>query len=109
MAPLDALNEGLYDEVATQITYCKLFPLIMEDFLTRSDCKDIMTATNLIVNTTIAGSVSGPGNVTGTGLGVVNAKYAGNTPNPGTMVLRSEKQALQDAGGVSGQVIGSLD
>jgi hypothetical protein len=106
MMVFSAINDQAYDEAATQITYCKLFPLMIEDFLTRLDSKEMMRATNLIVSTDAGQAVSTTGSPTAQagatvspGQGRVNVVYAGDYKKPGTLSLAEEKKAIKEAGG----------
>jgi hypothetical protein len=106
MAPLAELDEAAYEVAQVQIGYCKLFPLIMEDFLTREDAKIMMGASNLsvssIVNTAVqvvipAGSGTGVGGFNTT----VQATYKGGMPQAPSHALAEEKRAIKNAGGTS--------
>lgn len=111
MAPLQALDEGTYDTLATQISYCKLFPYILEDFLTRADCKEMMRSSNLPVSTqvnTIVTTSTDAGTGIGKGSGTASPAYAGQEPLAGSLRLKKEKEAIRRAGGVSSKVIGQV-
>lgn len=106
MMVFSPINEQAYDQAATQITYCKLFPLMTEDFLTRLDAKQMMLASNLIVQTDAGQAVTtsgSPFSQTGTtvspGQGRVNATYLGDYKKSGTISLEQEKKAIKEAGG----------
>jgi hypothetical protein len=112
MMVFSPINDQAYDEAAIQITYCKLFPLLTEDFLTRLDSKEMMLASNLIVQTdagqavsTTGSPVAQSGSTTSPGQGRVNATYLGDYKKPGTLGLEQEKKAIKEAGG---QVTGSV-
>lgn len=109
MSPID---ESAYDEAATQITYCKLFPLIIEDFVTRMDAKQMMMPSNLpfksdvvvipgqvvqVVPSSGTGATSAPGK--GTGAGTVKPIYNGSTKHPSNGPLVAQKKVIKDAGG----------
>jgi len=100
------ISDQAYDDAATQIIYCKLFPLIIEDFLTRLDCNEMMKSTNLTTQVKAGQSVSttgAAGAMTGTttapGQGKVIATYKGSSKKPGTIKLAQEKKAIKEAGG----------
>jgi len=65
MAPVNPLDPALFDKVASKLTYAKLYPLIMADFMGKGDCKAVHMAGNMIVNTT-GGPTSQSGPVTHT-------------------------------------------
>lgn len=52
MAPVNELNGAVYDTFATNIIYAKLFPLIVDDFMGKLDCKLVHITGNMIANTT---------------------------------------------------------
>jgi hypothetical protein len=87
------INESLYEKVATEITYCKLFPLILEDFVTRADLKQFSLPSNLIVS----GSGGGPAPV----VGVTTPIYNGSVAGPESQALKVAKNAIKEAGGSS--------
>lgn len=106
MMVFSPINDQAYDEAATQITYCKLFPLMVEDFLTRLDSKEMMMSTNLIVQvdpgqavTTTGGPTAQSGSTVSPAQGRVNPTYLGDYKKPGTMSLIEEKKAIEEAGG----------
>lgn len=100
------IDEEAYESAQVEIGYCKLFPLLSKDFITRKDMVQIMAPSNLPVNTTVNTilAASGPtGPVTGTGFGKgtgsIIASYNGSYPSPGTKALEAEKLAIKEAGG----------
>jgi len=116
MMVLSPLDEQAYDVSATLVTYCKLFPLIMKDFLTRRDCQEMMKPLNLPVGTSVNTIVavttpSGPGAGTGLGQGAGQTSpiYAGGVPTAGSQALAREKEIIRDSGGAAAEgAIGSL-
>jgi len=109
MAPID---QSVYMETATQIIYCKLFPLIVQDFLTRHDGVEMMKSNNLPFASRVVvkpgqavsvppgtGSTTSPGS--GNGTGQVTPIYNGKTLLPQDEQLKQEKKAIEDAGGVT--------
>lgn len=83
----DGLNDEVYEEQGIKILYYKLFPLLIEDFLTRSDAKEIMKSSNLIttVNPGIPVATAGSptaqtGATTAIGKAEVRAIYKGEFP-----------------------------
>jgi len=112
MMTLSPIDQQQYETSAVQITYCKLFPLISEDFLTRLDCKEMMKSTNLIVQvnagqmvTTTGSPFAQSGSTTSPGSGKTNAPYKGSFETPATISLKEKKKALKEAGG---QAVGSV-
>jgi len=100
MAPLiSPLNEKLYDELATKITYYKLFPLILEDFLARSDAKIALTAPNLV----LAGT-AGKNAITGTANGV----YRGDRALPEALALKAKYKIAKTTGKVPEKVVSAV-
>ena len=112
------IDDSLYDTSAIQITYCKLFPLILEDFVTRKDATEMMKSSNLPVSTDVVvtpgqgvsvavpagtGSTVTPGKGNGSG----NAKpiYNGAHTLPADEVLAKEKEAIKNAGGQTTKAI----
>lgn len=108
------INDSVYDDAATMITYCKLFPHILKDFVTRVDAKEMMSPSNLPVSTNVtvnpgislsvaansfkgATESSGKGN----GTGKTSPVYDGSTTLPGDEVLAKQKEAIKDAGGAA--------
>ena len=121
MMTFSPINDAVYDEAATQITYCKLFPLILEDFLTRNDGKEMMKTSNLPVTTEVKvnpgqivsapppsgnGSTTSPGS--GKGDGNVNPVYDGSVKIAADEALAKQKQAIKDGGGTAtSKVVGT--
>jgi len=105
-SPLDL---ALYDEVQVLIGYCKLFPHILEDFITREDAKEMMKASNLSVvtsvDTVVAASLTGVTSVvgkgTGKGSGQVIVPYKGQSPLAGSQILAKQKVTIKESGGQS--------
>jgi hypothetical protein len=86
------LDPKVYLEAATNMTYYRLFPLILEDFVTRADMKELLVATNLIVSG-MAGSIP----VSGTVQPIQN----GSTPGAGSQALKGAKEAKKQGGGAA--------
>jgi len=114
MMVFSPLDEAAYDEVQVQIGYCKLFPLILEDFITRKDAARMMKANNLPFTSTVTtnpgqavatagsptaqtGATVSPG--TGTGVGQVSPIYDGSFKTSEDIILAKQKEAIKDAGG----------
>ena len=111
MMVFTAIDPAIYEEAAIQITYCKLFPLILEDYLTREDAKKMMESTNLSVSTTVNTMLSGTagpaplsGTGAGTGSGQVQAAYKGETALAGSQALANEKKVIKEGGGTATKV-----
>jgi hypothetical protein len=51
MAPINPLDPAVFNQLATSLTYAKLYPLIQKDFMGKMDCKQIHTPPNQIANT----------------------------------------------------------
>lgn len=118
MMVFSPIDDASYDTAATQITYCKLFKHIIEDFVTRKDAAEMMKTNNLPVSTTVkvnpgqavsappptgAGSTTSPGS--GSGSGNVQPTYDGSYKLPADEALIKEKQAIKDAGGQTTSVV----
>ena len=106
------LNAKVYDEIAVRINYAKLFKYLVKDFLTRKDAEQMMSAANLKVSTNVSTVLAGTcstGHVTGTGQGTgqgqVMAAYKGQAPLGASKQLELVWKAVENAGGVAGQVI----
>jgi len=114
MMAMTPIDESLYEEVQVQITYCKLFPLFLEDFLTRNDAKKMMEPSNLPFTSAVTtnpgqgvqvavpagtGSTVTPG--TGTGTGQVSPIYNGAFKIPADEILAKQKEIIKNAGGRS--------
>ena len=112
MMAFEPINEEIYDNVATFITYAKVFPYILDHFVTRKDAKQMMMPSNLPVNTTVTvmpgqavqvavpagtGSTVSPG--TGKGTGNTSPIYDGSFKLPTDEIKAKQKQAIKDAGG----------
>jgi len=112
MMTFSPINDQQYDMAAIEITYCKIFPYIMEDFVSREDSKEMMKMSNLPVSTEVqvnpgqvvsvaipagTGSTTSPGK--GKGDGNVKANYDGGVKIAADEALIKEKQAIKDAGG----------
>lgn len=108
----EAMNEEAYDISATYITYAKIFPHILDHFLTRKDAAQMMKPNNLPVNTTVtvnpgqnvtvvlatgAGATTAPGS--GTGSGTVQVSYDGSYAHADSQVLKTEVKTRKEAGG----------
>lgn len=114
MLAFSSLDEDQYDASANKIIYGKLFENILADFVTREDMKMIMKAANLPVSTTVstivntavqvvvpAGTGTGVGAGNGSGTGQTSPIYVGDTPSPGSQILKQRRLAEKDAGGVA--------
>lgn len=112
MLEFSQIDDSAYDEAATQITYCKLFPLMIEDFISRLDAKQMMLPSNLPFRSAVTvnpgqavqvivpagtGSSISPG--TGTGTGQVTPPFDGSMKHPTNNALIAQKKAIKDAGG----------
>lgn len=100
------INMELYDKVQVEMGYCKLFPHIVQDFVTRKDMLQILAPTNLPVNTgvnTIVAGQAGQYTVvatgTGSGTGTVSPVYKGSTLSPASTALQKQKEVALKAGG----------
>jgi hypothetical protein len=106
MMVFSQISDEAYEEAANQIAYCKLFPLIVQDFLTRLDCRAMMSPTNLIAQidpgqavTTATPAGAGAGSTVSPGQGRINAIYMGDFQKPATKALERQKKAIKEAGG----------
>ena len=112
MMAFEPINEEIYDNVATFITYAKIFPYILDHFVTRKDAKQMMMPSNLPVNTTVtvmpgqavqvavpAGTGSTVSPATGNGQGTAQPSYNGSYPNAESQLLKQEIKAKKEAGG----------
>lgn len=106
------IDDSVYDSAAIQITYCKLFSLILKDFVTRNDAGEMMKSSNLPVSTDVivnpgqgvsVAVPAGTGNTVspGKGHGSGNTKpiYDGTYVLPADEVKSKEKEAIKNAGG----------
>lgn len=116
MMILNPMDDQVYEAAQKEIGYAKLFPYILEDFVTREDIAMMMKPSNLpvstSVNTILAGAApSGP--VTGTGIGsgngVTSPVYICKQPAPASIALKATKVGVVNSGGaVTSIAIGSL-
>jgi hypothetical protein len=74
------------------MTYYRLFPLIMQDFITRADMQELLLPTNLIIS-----AQAGPAPVVGT----IQAIQNGASPGAGSQTLKQAKEALKQSGGAA--------
>jgi len=88
-------NEFDYDETATNIIYCKLFPLIMGDFLSRLDSQDMMKTSNLVSFVVTKGSPT-----TQEGNPTITPIYNGGYASPGSEALKGQREAERMKGGL---------
>lgn len=113
MMVFSQLDDAMFDTVQTEIGYCKLFPHILKDFVTRLDCKEIMKSTNLPVTTSVTTAVvttTDTGTGKGQGSGQTTPIYTGSTPSPASKVLEQEKEVIKNAGGsAAAAAIGSAE
>lgn len=118
MMVLSQIDDSLYEEVQVQIGYCKLFPLIVKDFVTRLDASKMMESSNLpftskvITNPGQAVQVAVPAGTgstasagTGSGAGTVKPIYDGSYEIPQDKVLAKQKEAIKNAGGQTTKAI----
>lgn len=107
----EPINEEIYDETATFITYAKIFPYIMDHFVTRKDARQMMLPSNLPVKTTVtvmpgqavqvvvpAGTGSTTSPATGNGQGTAQPSYDGSYANAESQLLKQEIKAKKEAG-----------
>jgi len=112
MMVMSPINEEAYDKAATQIVYCKLYPLLLEDFVSRLDAKQMMLPNNLPFTSQVVitpgqavqvvvpagtGSTVSPGK--GDGFGTVKPIYDGSARHPSNGPMIKAKEAIKDAGG----------
>ena len=116
MMIMNPINMEVYEVAQKEIAYAKLFPYILEDFITRKDAIKMMTASNLPVNTAVNTSVNtfvsgtagsfpvvatGAGSGTGKGTGQTTPVYNGSAPTPQSIAMKAEKQAIVNSGGAA--------
>lgn len=113
----EEVNQEAFNTYQVEIGYYKLFPLMLEDFVTRKDAKQMMLPKNLPFQSTVTvtpgqlvnGSGGGPAPVVasttspgqGTGQGTVQPTYDGSFPHGTSQALKSEIKAKKEAGGVA--------
>lgn len=124
MMILTPLDDQIYEVAQKEIGYAKLFPYILEDFISRKDAKEMMNSSNLPVSTmvstqvnTILAGAAGPYPLLGTGIGSGNGSgngqalpiYNGSFPTPASKAMEIQKEAIVNAGGnASSKAIGSI-
>jgi hypothetical protein len=98
------------DESDGVIIYGKLFPKILEDFITREDAKQMMQSSNLPVTTSVdtlvetgvqigpSGTGIGTGKGTGAGKGQTSPLYNGSQPSAGSRLLEQRRKAEKERG-----------
>lgn len=92
---VSAIDLETYDLVATQIIYYKLFPYIMQDFVTRTDLQLALSTGNILTQVQVAIPAG-----TGTGI-LTKAIYDGGTAGPGAIALKAGYKAAEEAGGAT--------
>jgi len=112
MMQFSKVPDDAYEEAANQIIYCKLFPLLLKDFVTRRDAEQLMLPSNLPVNTQVTvipgqgvqvafpagtGSTATPGQ--GKGTGTVSPPFNASVPHPNNQALSTEKELIKNGGG----------
>ena len=104
----EPINEEIYDEAASFITYAKIFSHILNDFITREDAKQMMGQSNLPVTVNAGQAVAttgSPAAQTGStvspGSGLAKPIYNGSVPSPGSEVLKQLVKAKKEAGGLA--------
>lgn len=105
LAPLD---QRVYEKAQVEIGYCKLFPHILEDFVTRKDMAQIIRSDNLPTSTNVivpinglAGTIPVTGTANGPAQGTVQPVYNGSIPSPASVAMKVEKEAIKNAGGTA--------
>ena len=108
MMAVTPIDQAAFDQSATGTTYCKLFPYIIEHFLTREDAKMAIKSNNLLVSVVATGNsnVTGAaGAMSGVTITPVNTQvvvtYDGSYKTPGTTVLAQQIKAKKVAGDVT--------
>ena len=104
------MDQVMYEEFMMEVSYAKLLPFIMEDFISRADAKQMMSVSNLLVSTNVSNTptacsvaavtfvgVTAPG--VGTGTGKVTAVYTGDIQIPQDKVLLAKAEATVVSGG----------
>jgi hypothetical protein len=107
MMVVTPIDQQAFDDTATGTTYCKLFPYMIEHFLTREDAKIAIKSNNLIVSVTATGNTNvmgAAGAMSGVTITPVNTQvaviYDGIYKVPGTTVLAQQIKAKKLAGDV---------
>ena len=59
MMVINPLNEELFDKMATEITYLKLFEHILNDFVSRPDMSDLLKPNNMVVQVAFPAGTGG--------------------------------------------------
>jgi len=102
------LNDQLYETSASYITYAKIFPHIMADFLTRQDAKFLVASSNIVVTvnpgqavTTTGTPVAQAGATISPGTGLSTFVYMGDVPTAGTKLLEASVKVRKEAGGLA--------
>jgi len=102
------LNDQLYETSASYITYAKIFPHIMADFLTREDAKFMVASSNVVVTVnagqavaTTGSPVAQAGSTVSPGTGLSTFVYKGEVATAGTKVLEVSVKARKEAGGLA--------
>jgi hypothetical protein len=114
MMVFEPINEEIYDKTATFITYAKIFPHLLEDFITREDAKEMMAPQNLPVTTDVtvnpgqavqvavpAGTGSTVSPAKGIGQGRSLPIYKGAYASVGSKILEKKIKTKKELGGVA--------
>jgi hypothetical protein len=97
MAPVNPLNPVVFDEVATKMTYAKLYPLIMKDFRHLMDCNTRHMPGNQQVKVVIPA-----------GTGAVDSYIQGIPIDPTWMPGAQAKQGAYEAAASSGDILSKV-
>ena len=107
------LDQEAFDKAATYVTFAKVFPHILELFVSRADAKEMMKSDNLNVTvnpgqvvSTSGGPTSQVGSTVSPGMGKVLAVYNGGQSHPASKIVEQEVEAKKNAGGTA--IEGSL-
>jgi len=118
MMVIDAIDQEAFDTFQVEIGYYKLFPWMLENFVTRKDAQQMMMPSNLPFTSTVTvtpgqgvqvavpagtGSTNTPG--AGTGQGTVQPIYDGGTPHAVSQILKTEINAKKVVGGTATEAL----
>jgi len=102
------LNDQLYETSASYITYAKIFPHIMADFLTREDAKFMVASSNVVVTvnpgqavTTTGSPAAQAGSTVSPGTATSIFGYKGEVASAGTKILEVSVKTRKEAGGLA--------
>jgi len=116
---ISGLNMEAYEDFMMEVSYAKLVPFIIKDFVSRTDAKQMMSSSNLKVKTDVVTMPTacqvvvpaGTGTTAaakGNGVGQVIAVYTGAQKLPQDELLLTKAKAIVEGGGAASDALTEL-